>query len=59
MDRHYEVKFKYADAYSRWTWREQQCTVYARNEADARTKCINLYGLGQDCDYEIISVTEI
>ncbi len=57
--KHYEVKFRYADSYSNWSWRNQQCSVYADNEYDAKSECINIYGLGSDCDYEIISVTEI
>ena len=59
MDKHYQVKFRYADAYSNWSWRNQQCSVYARDQYEARLKCIELYGLGTDCDYEILSVTEI
>ena len=42
MDKHYQVKFRYAD-----------------DENEAKSKCISLYGLGADCDYEILSVTEI
>lgn len=57
--KYYEVKFKYADAYSHWSWRNQQCTVEAKNESEAKAKCIRLYSLGEDCDYEIISVTQI
>lgn len=59
MDKHYQVKFRYADAYSNWSWCNQQCSVYAYDENEARNKCISLYGLGTDCDYEILSVTEI
>ena len=57
MFQEYEVKFKYADSYSHWEWRNQQCSVYAKDEYEARSKCKELYGLGTDCDYEIISVT--
>ena len=57
--KHYQVKFKYADSYSDWNWRSQQCYVYADNEVEARSKCIRLYGLGKDCDYQITSVEEI
>lgn len=48
-----EVKFKYKDAWSHGEWRTQKCTVRSVEE------CIRIYGLGIDCDYEIISVTEI
>ena len=57
--KHYEVKFKYADAHSNWEWRNQSCTIYGRDEYEARMKCADLYGLGSDCDYQIISVKEI
>lgn len=57
--KHYEVAFKYADAMSNWTWRAQKCSVVAKSEAEARVKCIQLYGLGVDCDYEIVSVKEL
>lgn len=46
------IKFRYADQYSNWEWREQECTVSSVDE------CIRIYGLGQDCDYEIISVED-
>ena len=47
------VKFRYRDAWSNWQWREQSCTVSSVAE------CIKIYGLGVDCDYEIISVEEV
>lgn len=57
--RKYEVSFKYADSYSNWSWRNQTGIFWARDEYEAKSKCIKLYGLGVDCDYEIISVTAI
>lgn len=47
------VKFKYRDALSNWEWRNQECYVESVEE------CVKFYGLGIDCDYEIISVKEI
>lgn len=47
------IKFRYADAYSNWEWRNQECTVSSIAE------CKKIYGLGIDCNYEIISVEEI
>ena len=47
------IKFRYADAYSNWEWRNQECTVSSIAE------CKKIYNLGIDCDYEIISVEEI
>ena len=47
------IKFRYADAYSNWQWREQECTVSSVSE------CIKIYGLDVDCEYEIISIEEV
>ena len=44
------IKFRYRDQMSGWEWREQQCTVSSVEE------CKRIYGLGIDCEYEIISV---
>ena len=48
-----KIKFKYRDYYSNGKWNEQSCIV------SSLKKCINLYGLGVDCDYEIISIEEV
>ena len=48
-----KVIFEYADAMSGWEWRKQECVV------SSVQKCIELYGLGIDCDYRIIEVTEV
>jgi len=47
------IKFKYADAYSNWQWREQECVM------ESVDKAIEIYGLGIDCEYEIISVEDV
>lgn len=47
------VKFRYRDVMSNWQWREQECIVSSVRE------CIRIYGLGIDCEYEIISVQEV
>lgn len=47
------VKFRYRDDMSRWQWREQECVVSSVSE------CIKIYGLGVDCDYEIVEVEEV
>ena len=47
-----KITFKYRDSYSRGEWREQTCYMSSVSE------CIKVYGLGIDCDYEIISVEE-
>lgn len=48
-----EITFKYADVYSNWEWRTQRCVVHSVDE------CIRIYGLGVDCDYEILEVKEL
>ena len=48
-----KIKFRYRDALSNWEWREQSCLMSSLGE------CIRFYGLGTDCDYEIISVEEV
>lgn len=47
-----KITFKYRDSYSNWEWRTQTCYMSSADE------CIKVYGLGIDCDYEIISVEE-
>jgi hypothetical protein len=47
------IKFRYRDEMSKWEWREQQCTVSSVKE------CIRIYGLGVDCEYQILSVEEV
>lgn len=47
------VVFEYADSWSGWKWKRQECVVESVRE------CIKLYGLGVDCDYRIISAKEV
>ena len=47
------IKFKYADALSNWEWREQECIMPSVEE------CKKIYGLGVDCEYEIVEVEEL
>lgn len=47
------IKFRYCDQLSNWKWREQECVTSSVAE------CIKFYGLGVDCEYEIIEVKEI
>ena len=44
------ITFRYADDLSNWELRTQHCTVESVDE------CIRIYGLGTDCEYEILSV---
>lgn len=55
----YNIKFKYADELSGWRWSSQQCLLYASSNAEAIMKCKKLYGLGIDCEYQIIEVKEV
>ena len=48
-----KVVFEYADAMSGWQWLRQECVV------SSVQKCKQLYGLGVDCDYRIVSVQEV
>ena len=47
------VKFKYRDNYTNGEWREQECVVNSVKE------CKEIYGLGIDCEYNIVSVEKI
>lgn len=47
------IVFEYMDAWSHGEWNRQECTV------SSVEKCIDIYGLGKDCDYRIISVEEV
>lgn len=47
------IKFRYKDAYTHDEWAEQECVVSSVKE------CKELYGLGIDCEYQIINVEEI
>jgi len=48
-----KITFEYADALSNWEWRRQTCVVSSLAE------CKQIYGLGVDCDYRIISIEKI
>lgn len=48
-----KITFRYADALSNWCWREQSCIMSSVEQ------CIEWYGLGTDCEYEIVSVEEV
>ena len=47
------VKFKYRDSYSNGNWREQEGVFESVQE------CKEWYGLGVDCEYEIVSVEKV
>ncbi len=47
------ITFRYRDDLSNWEWRTQHCTVESVEE------CIRIYGLGTDCQYEILEVKNV
>ena len=47
------VVFEYMDKYTNGEWNRQRCVV------ESVEKCKEIYGLGIDCDYRIISVEEV
>ena len=49
----YKITFKYRDKYSYPNWNTQHCEVASLQD------CINFYGLGEDCEYEIIEVKKV
>ena len=48
-----KVVFEYMDRYTNGEWSRQRCIVESVEE------CKEIYGLGIDCDYRIISVEEV
>lgn len=55
----YKITFQYKDKMSRGQWRSQSCTLSAHSREEAIKKCRELYGLGYDCEYKIVSVDVI
>lgn len=47
------IIFEFKDAYTNGNWQKRRCVVNSIDE------CIELYGLGIDCDYRIISIEKI
>ena len=47
------IKFEYRDEMSHWEWRKQECVMSSVKE------CKEVYGLGVDCEYRILSVEEV
>ena len=46
------IDFRYKDKLSNWEWRTQHCYVSSLEE------CKRIYGLGDDCEYEITNIVE-
>lgn len=47
------ITFKYRDQYTRGGWSQ------TTGEFETVAECIKFYGLGIDCEYEIISIEEV
>lgn len=50
MSKNLHITFRYKDELSHGEWRIQECWMSSVQE------CIRVYGLGVDCEYEILSV---
>ena len=48
-----KITFEYMDDWSHGEWREQTCIM------SSVERCKEIYGLGVDCEYRIISVEEV
>lgn len=48
-----KIIFQYRDDYSYPEWKEQECICTSLKE------CKEIYGLGVDCEYKIISIEEL
>ena len=49
----YKIKFRYKDKYTHGEWRIQSC------KCSSVEQCKEWYGLGIDCEYEILSVEKV
>lgn len=48
-----QVIFEYKDEYTYGNWIRQNCIVESLDE------CIEMYGLGRDCEYRIVDIQEV
>ena len=48
-----KIEFEYKDDWSHGEWRKQTCVMSSVKE------CIKVYGLGVDCEYRIVKVTDL
>lgn len=48
-----KITFRYKDKHTKGEWRTQWCITTSVEE------CIKIYGLGKDCEYEILTVEEV
>ena len=55
----FKIEFEYADLMSGYKWRSQTGYFHGETAWEAKSKCIEVYGLGVDCDYRIIKIEEV
>ena len=48
-----KIEFEYRDRYTNGRWNKQSCVM------SSVRKCIKTYGLGIDCEYRIVKVTDL
>lgn len=48
-----KISFEYRDAWSAGRWNKQTCIMSSVEE------CKKIYGLGVDCEYRIVSITDL
>lgn len=49
----FHIIFEYRDAWSHDEWKTQECVVSSLAE------CIKIYGLGIDCEYNILKIESV
>ena len=54
----FKISFEYTDIISNGHWNKQSCLLYANDLFSAKKKCVELYGLGRDCEYRFTNVEE-
>lgn len=59
MDKRYQIDFEYCTGYARDDYGKGACVLHAKNEAEAKAKCIKLYKLKSLKGYGILKVREV
>ena len=47
------IIFEYKDKYTHGEWNQQECYV------ESLKQCVEMYGLGVDCEYRIVLVEDV
>ena len=48
-----KIEFEYKDRYTNGRWKKQSCVMSSIRQ------CIGAYGLGVDCEYRVVKVTDL